>query len=494
MVASPAIAPVARPVAAYEVAKPQLKPLWPEGFAYKQHQVTGIKWMLERDAAQPAGGILCDEMGLGKTIQMLGLLKQCGKQDTLLMAPVAVLQQWEDAARKSRMAVFRPRVGTRTVHWEAVTQVIPGAARLHLIGYEAARARRELVVDHAWDRVICDEAHRVASKSGLYVLIQKIVAPRRWFLTATPIVNGMDNLVALLEHIGVPGAAAVQNSPDKLEPILKEYVLARSMDDLRASIADAPPKPVTKTLRLNFTTEEEAEFYRGMSGVIVKRWKALESDGGAGTALMRLQLFMRLRQLSLHPQVYISARRKTLGKIYNRDDWVGSSTKFEAIKELVGAGTSAGRPHKWIVFCHFHPEMELLAAALKAEPTVRHVWTYNGALNANERKEVLAATTAAFDEGDCRADVLLVQLQSGGTGLNLQHFDRVVFTGPWWTSALMEQAVGRAVRIGQREVVEVYHLILQEEEAVNIDAVMRDKAEEKGELCQAVLAAACRDI
>jgi hypothetical protein len=43
-------------------------------------------------------------------------------------------------------------------------------------------------------------------------------------------------------------------------------------------------------------------------------------------------------------------------------------------------------------------------------------------------------------------------------------------------------------------VVEVYHLVLEEEEAINIDAVMREKAESKGSLCRAVLEAACRDI
>ena len=80
-----------------------------------------------------------------------------------------------------------------------------------------------------------------------------------------------------------------------------------------------------------------------------------------------------------------------------------------------------------------------------------------------------------------------MQLQSGGVGLNLQHFNRVLFTGPWWTKALMDQAVGRAVRIGQRDVVEVHHVVLKEEEAMNIDTYMNDKAAAKGDLCKKVL-------
>lgn len=463
-----------------------LRQLWP-GFAYKQHQVTGVKWMLEQEKAQPNGGILCDEMGLGKTIQMMGLLKETAgdknRRETLLLAPVAVLQQWEDCAKRCRINVFRCHTTTRRVEWKPVGPVNPAAARLHLIGYEMAKHRRELIVSHAWDRVICDEAHRCAAKNGFHTLVKEITATSRWFLTATPIVNGLDDMTRLLELLGVEPATAAAMA--KTREGLKDYILARSMDDLRASIPDAPPKPVVHKRSLNFTTEEEAAFYKGMSGVIVKRWKALEEDGG-GSALMKLQLFMRLRQLSLHPQVYITAKRKAMAPIkYNRPDWTGSSTKFEEIHRLIEA--ESGR--KWIIFCHFHPEMELLEGALKQQPGVRHVWKYNGAMSAAERKAVLEATLEPLSTG---ADILLVQLQSGGTGLNLQHFDRIIFTGPWWTSALMEQAVGRAVRIGQREVVHVYHLVLEEEEAVNIDAVMREKAEEKGSLCQDVLAAACR--
>jgi SNF2 family DNA or RNA helicase len=112
-------------------------------------------------------------------------------------------------------------------------------------------------------------------------------------------------------------------------------------------------------------------------------------------------------------------------------------------------------------------------------------------LNAKEREAMLKKTLVPLPSSK-QTDVILIQLQSGGTGLNLQHFDRIIFTGPWWTSALMEQAIGRAVRIGQKEIVKVYNFVLQEEEAINIDRVMRAKAEEKGSLCRQVLELATR--
>jgi hypothetical protein len=43
----------------------------------------------------------------------------------------------------------------------------------------------------------------------------------------------------------------------------------------------------------------------------------------------------------------------------------------------------------------------------------------------------------------------------------------------------MDQAVGRAVRIGQTEVVEVTRLVLKEEETMNIDRMMLEKVEDK---------------
>jgi SNF2 family DNA or RNA helicase len=279
---------------------------------------------------------------------------------------------------------------------------------------------------------------------------------------------------------------------DLLAAAAGQYILARTMNQLREAGMEAPPAPIIKTRSLPFDTDEEAEFYKGMSGIIVRKWKALDSDGAG--ALAKLQLFMKLRQLSLHPQVYIDARRaraKLNGTKYEREDWVGTSTKFEAIRSTIESQIGGEVKHKWIVFCHFHPEMALLQSMLKAQQWCRSVQIYSGELNAKERAETLKTTHIPLPSSK-QTDIILVQLQSGGTGLNLQHFDRIIFTGPWWTSALMDQAIGRAVRMGQKEVVEVYNFVLKEEEAMNIDKLMKDKANEKGLLCREVLELASR--
>jgi SNF2 family DNA or RNA helicase len=448
------------------------KPLW-AGFDYLPHQITGVSWMFNREKEKPRGGILCDEMGLGKTIQMIGLLKngitRPGER-SLLIAPVAVLEQWKKVAWKAKITVKIPS------QYDGVTAGERGrvAAELHCIGFEAA-TRRPWLVGRIWDRLIVDEAHRIAGGNGGTELVMRIQADNKWLLTGTPIVNRMNDLMTLLKIL------QVGESIKDMEVIIKKYVLARTMEQLRASIPDAPKKPIHVTKSLDFLSKEEEEFYHNKADIIANRLNTL---GGKGGALERLKLIMRLRQVSLHPQIYNEARKNQLKSLWSQPDWEDSSTKFETIRQLMQAKES----HKWIIFCHFRHEMQMLEEMLAGESSVEIVQQYHGSLTAAQKEDVLERTEMPLMEG--KQEVLLVQLQSGGTGLNLQHFDRIIFTGPWWTKALMDQAVGRAVRIGQKKQVIVYHLHLkaeEDDERINIDRFMAQKAEEKGSLCQRVL-------
>ena len=64
-----------------------------------------------------------------------------------------------------------------------------------------------------------------------------------------------------------------------------------------------------------------------------------------------------------------------------------------------------------------------------------------------------------FNQGD--ADIFLISLKAGNTGLNLTGADTVILYDLWWNPAVEEQAAGRAHRIGQKNVVQVIRLITQ---------------------------------
>ncbi|HPQ97185.1 MAG TPA: C-terminal helicase domain-containing protein, partial [Thiolinea sp.] len=69
------------------------------------------------------------------------------------------------------------------------------------------------------------------------------------------------------------------------------------------------------------------------------------------------------------------------------------------------------------------------------------------------------AAINAFQDGD--AQVFLISLKAGGTGLNLTAADTVIHYDPWWNPAVEQQATDRAYRIGQDKPVFVYKLLVE---------------------------------
>jgi SNF2 family DNA or RNA helicase len=468
-----------------------LTPLFKE-FAYQEHQNTGIQWMIERESDdENKGGILCDEMGLGKTIEVLGLMKNTDVESTLLIAPLATLPQWEEKSIQAGFRVLRP---SQFIPWETVNkEQMENPKRIFIVNYEKLVWRPSLLKEvPIWGRVVFDEAHRLRNKNRGWIAAEAIKTHIHWFLTATPIVNSIDDVRHLFMLMGMKHVPSDLNS---MEGIISRKVLARKMDDVREIVSNLPDPAQIHHHRLEFATEEEGEFYRGIQGAIMKRWKALESDGNLSMQ-HRFTLIMRLRQISIHPQVYISARKKAWKK-YPRQDWFDPSTKFLHLKKLMEE--EKGTSHRWMIFCHFHIEMEMLQAYLEDLDFVRRVQVYSGEISESMRTEVIAKSKEDLPDG--KHEVLLLQLQAGGVGLNLQHFDRVCFMGPWWNAAIMDQAVGRAVRIGQKNQVVVHHIRLLEEEKtlndsviINIDDYMMSKVEMKRILCDEFLKKADNEV
>lgn len=429
------------------------------------------------------GGFLCDEMGLGKTIEVLGLIKTSGLPRTLLAAPLAVLKQWQETATKSKINCWIPN--RKTWNWMPVGKIYVGHPSIYVVNYEALIRHTRLSDVYQWDRIVFDEAHRLINPtSKIFESMTAIQAKNRWVITATPIVNEIGDVKALLRVLGM-AQEDVPHNRQSMEPLIKVKALCRTVSELREVMPELPKEEITHVHTLPFESNEERDFYRSIQGKLVERLHVLMEEGSDQWAILKLLLL--LRQISVHPQVYINARKKE-SKYYVRPDWKGDSTKFIALKNLIEK--EAG-PHRWIIFSHFHDEMELLASSLKELPRVRRVQIYSGKQTQDERDDIVQRTKEELN-GKKNTEILIVQLQSGSVGLNLQHFDRIAFLSPWWTAALMDQAVGRAVRIGQEEQVEVHHFRLEEEKSMNIDKMMIEKVEQKRELCDWFLENASR--
>lgn len=494
-----------------EIPKPSFGP-----YTLLPHQIVAVQWMIQREEDDVMrGGFLCDDMGLGKTVSTVGLMINKPVARTLVLAPLAVLRQWiSTISSAGGPAVYEFAKND----WRCVGGNVRNG-RVFVTNYDKL-VRKSEAFDMRFNRIVCDEAHTLRSyMSKKTTAVRKLKCDRYWFLTGTPIVNGASDLTCLVSLANKNIRPFVGYPKQKLESWMSNWALHRTAGQMRDLLTNMLPKPaIIKEHRLPFATEEEAFFYRGIQGRIAVQLQHLLTQDNTNTIAM-LTLLLRLRQISVHPQVYIQSKKKKGN--YVRPDWANDSTKTEAIINIL---KEENEGHGYVIFCNFKEELDILRARLEKEPCVGSVITYEGSMSESERANVVAEseklmnTTVGEREVGMLEGVLpkipsnvirnilkfngsshvvmLAQIQCAGTGLNLQHFDRVIFTTPWWTAALMDQAAGRVLRLGQMKQVVIHHVNLEEESNVslNIDDFINEKIEHKRELCQTILGAANRQV
>ena len=133
---------------------------------------------------------------------------------------------------------------------------------------------------------------------------------------------------------------------------------------------------------------------------------------------------------------------------------------------------------KTLIFCQFRGEMDYIQKNMEC-PTFR--------IDGSVPKEERDSQVNAFKEAPPGA-VFIIQIKSGGQGLNLQEATRVYITGPSWNPATELQAVGRSHRTGQTKSVYVKKLIYKETDTfVSVEEEMMALQGHKSIVCSKVL-------
>ena len=150
-----------------------------------------------------------------------------------------------------------------------------------------------------------------------------------------------------------------------------------------------------------------------------------------------LSAITELRQICCHPALCLP-------------DYDGLSGKLELLMDVLPGALAAGR--RALIFSQFTSMLRIIGKRLKTED-ISYLYL-DGETPAPARLEL----TKRFNAGE--AQVFLISLKAGGTGLNLTGADLVIHFDPWWNPTAEEQATGRAHRIGQTKRVEVLRLVV----------------------------------
>ena len=417
----------------------------PKGFkgTLRDYQLEGFAW-LSRLAAWGAGAVLADDMGLGKTVQTLALLLSRAKLGpALVVAPTSVAPNWAVEAKK-----FAPSLRVtmlRDVDREA-TIAAAKAGDVLVISWGLLVQEQDALSKKQFETVVLDEAQALKNANT-----QRAYAARALkagfvvALSGTPMENRLAELWSLFRAV-LPGLLGGHDSfrerfvmpierdhsdvaRQALRSLVQPFLLRRTKD----SVAKELPRRTDIRLEVPLS-EVEFGVYEAARLEAVAHLDALGSKKPE-THFHVLAALTRLRQLACH-----------VGLV--DPSWSGPSSKLSRLYELIAELKASG--HKVLVFSQFTSLLDRVEAGL--DPSVCAL-RLDGSTPDRERQ----VRVAAFQRGE--ADVFLLSLKAGGTGLNLTAADYVVHLDPWWNPAVEDQASDRAHRLGQTKPVTVYRLV-----------------------------------
>ena len=415
------------------------------GRLFVPYQCDGVRWMLgmEGQESGPKGAMLMDDMGIGKSIQLIATILGNPKPRTLIIVPKSIITQWHEEINR-----FAPNLtinvfdGPDRKMKEADVTLAPYTLLTTKGGGADVNTPLHMT---QWDRVILDEAHEIRNKSSkLFKSVCRLKTDIKWIVTGTPVFNSMEDFVSLCLFLGLSKSSA-QGMTKQIKDI---YILRRTKDDL-AKINERLRLPPChfENVELDMFPEEKSLYecvFLEAQDTIKEAFKHAQSLNSKN--MLILECLLRARQCMIWPQMYLNGIAVKNGTVPVK--WEGKSNKLETLFRLLKEHPT----EKSLVFCQFKGEMNYIQSQLDCP-----VFRIDGSVPKDERVRQISA----FKKTTSGA-VFIIQIKSGGQGLNLQEATRVYITAPSWNPSTELQAIGRSHRTGQTKSVYVKKLIYKE--------------------------------
>lgn len=375
----------------------------------RTYQTWGVRYILHQNNV-----LLGDEMGLGKTVQAIAAmtaLKNKGAKKFLVVCPASVLENWVREVRKHSdltcIKIHGPAKDLQARTWLAGLDV--GVTNYESTSYIELDPSRKL------DLVVVDEAHYIknpSAKRSINTLNLCKQAKRVLFMSGTPLENKVDEMIGLVSHLNKKAAReadkyASRFSSAEFRDALAPVYYRRKREDVLSELPDL----IENSEWCQMGSSELQQYY----------------------LTLRMRNLMQIRRLS-----------------WNAPD-PSDSSKLKRLREIVADAKDENR--KVLVFSFFLDTIDVVRSAFGSAC----YGPISGFTPLNKRQQIIDSFDAAP-----AGSVLVAQIQSGGTGLNIQSASVVVLCEPQYKPSIENQAISRAYRMGQSRNVLVYRLLCKD--------------------------------
>jgi len=516
------------------------------------HQLTGISWIQhlytqgKGELSTGSGGILADDMGLGKTFMALvGIAEILRKQQhsgstkkpTLIVAPVSLLENWENEIEKTfYKSPFKDVVvlqadadlkkykykgfGRETKQNIAATSDLaqiryslkiggdegtdrldmPG--RLVLTNYQTLADYQISLCQVDWGVVVFDEAQNVKNPNAMVTIASKgLKAELKIMATGTPVENGLQDFWCLMDT-AAPGLLGnwSQFRDNFVTPMNKaEHYSAKKVigDQIRENIGIAMLRRIkedhieglpNKTIQIGDATIDGKNFNYApemkveLTGVqlaayneVVEEVLRCPSDEKHKLVLNALY---KLRGISMHTENILKA---------SSNGWLDRSVKTQAMllileKEIKPKG------EKVIIFL----TSKALQALLKLHLSKRYdldIQIINGDAKAVTNKGSGLSRQGMIDVFQAQEGfgIIIMSPVAAGVGLTVTAANHVIHFEREWNPAKEAQATDRVYRIGQTKDVNVWIPIVHHPDKPSFELNLHHLLARKSALSSAIL-------
>ena len=422
--------------------------LRPQGLDYLPFQKAGIEFCMGRPNV-----LLADEMGLGKTIQAIGVINNVKSVRRVIVITTASTKlTWLAELQKWLIEPLRCAVVDTPSQLDLTTQDVI------IVAYSRVSGLVEALKNAEFDLCIVDEVHFTKSNKAQRSKAVKAIckkAVRNIHMTGTPICNRPAELYPIIERLGFDmnwieyirkycGAyrntmgfwdtSGAQNL-DELQNKLRSTIMIRRM---KADVLKELPSKIRQAVVLEADTKElraalkEEKKYADVAEQYIEKIKDLQAQDAS---------FFEMA---------IARKNTAIAK-------VPAVIKF--VENLLE------NTDKVVLFAH-HKDV--------ITPIMQHFGTVAVKISGDDKVEDRQESIKQF-QNNPKIKIFVGSILAAGAGITLTAASTVVFAELDWTPGNMQQAEDRCHRIGQKDTVMVYHLIVDGSMDVKISKMLLDK-------------------